>query len=401
MNVKEDLCRTFALTRQNLRLLGIWPDPDISLSDFRRPKLRCIIVMCIISIYVFMPQLLNTIRSWGNVSLMVQHISVVNYCILAFFNLSVTWYHGKSLRTLIKLITVDWTTAKETWKRNTMLKFARRGRNLSYGTYMCSMISALFYLLSNLLKLYRNLHQPVGQRKFIYQITYSYNIKKSPTYEITYLIQIFGGLSTAVINVTTDCFIGILLLHISAQLINLRMMLNILVKKLVEKSISFSTFKKELAAIVVRHENLIRRTERINNCYSTEALIYMIATTFHMCLQTFQLFMIISSEGKNISIMQIGFRALYLTGQLLRLYIHCYSSEQLMAESTNMAYGVYECQWYDLPSKNAQDLMFIVYQSRIPLKMRAGKFAIFSMEMFGTLVKTSMGYLSMLLTIRN
>jgi len=49
-----------------------------------------------------------------------------------------------------------------------------------------------------------------------------------------------------------------------------------------------------------------------------------------------------------------------------------------------MAYGVFECKWYDLSSNNAKDLMFIVYRSTIPLRLTAGKFGIFSLEMFGT-----------------
>lgn len=49
-----------------------------------------------------------------------------------------------------------------------------------------------------------------------------------------------------------------------------------------------------------------------------------------------------------------------------------------------MAYGVYECKWYNLPPKNAKDLMIIAHRSKIPLKLTAGKFGIFSMEMFGT-----------------
>jgi len=48
-----------------------------------------------------------------------------------------------------------------------------------------------------------------------------------------------------------------------------------------------------------------------------------------------------------------------------------------------MAYGIYECKWYNLSSKDAKDLMFIVYRSKIPLKLTAGKFGIFSIEMFG------------------
>jgi len=48
-----------------------------------------------------------------------------------------------------------------------------------------------------------------------------------------------------------------------------------------------------------------------------------------------------------------------------------------------MAYGVYECKWYNMSAKNAKDLMFIVYRSAISLKLTAGKFGNFSLELFG------------------
>ena len=49
-----------------------------------------------------------------------------------------------------------------------------------------------------------------------------------------------------------------------------------------------------------------------------------------------------------------------------------------------MAYGVYECKWYDISSKDAKNLMFMVHRSTIPLRLTAGKFGTFSLEMFGT-----------------
>lgn len=48
-----------------------------------------------------------------------------------------------------------------------------------------------------------------------------------------------------------------------------------------------------------------------------------------------------------------------------------------------MAYAVYDCKWYTIPAKDARDLMFIVYRSVIPLKLSAGIFGNFSLELFG------------------
>lgn len=150
----------------------------------------------------------------------------------------------------------DWTTSKQTWKRNTMLKIAKCGRSLSLRCYTTVFFLIFFYLCLNILTFYRNLHQP--ERKLVYQFVYSYNAQKSPNYEIIFFIQLSGGIYTALINSTIDSFVSMLLLHVCAQLINLRTTLNELVENVIKKSISPSSFRKGLAAIIVRHESLIR-----------------------------------------------------------------------------------------------------------------------------------------------
>lgn len=154
-----------------------------------------------------------------------------------------------------------------------MLKIAQRGRNMSLRCYMCSTFGIALYLFGNLLKLHRNLHQPVGQRKLVYHFDYPYNSQKSPNYEITYFIQLLGGMYSALINATVDSFVLMLLLHISAQLINLRVTLNKRVKGLAEKSISSSIFKKDLAEIIIQHENLIRY---ISETFACALIMYKI-----------------------------------------------------------------------------------------------------------------------------
>jgi len=91
-----DLSYAFALSRQCLRMLGVWPDPCIPLSNFRRPSIRFIIVTCILSLYVIMPQLTNMIRAWGNVTHMVEYIASANYSLMALSKLIATWYHSES-----------------------------------------------------------------------------------------------------------------------------------------------------------------------------------------------------------------------------------------------------------------------------------------------------------------
>ncbi|XP_014470149.1 PREDICTED: odorant receptor 63a-like [Dinoponera quadriceps] len=313
---------------------------------------------------------------------MVQHIATANYSLLALSKLIATKYYGETLRKLITLVTTDWTTSKQTWERNTMLKIAKRGRNLSFRCYISSMGTFLFYLFVNLLKFYRNFHQ--SERKLVYQFNYPYNIQKSPNYEITFFIQLCGALYMGLVLCSVDSLISILLLHVCAQLINLGKTLNELVEKLAKQFISCSRFRKDLAAIIERHENLIRSAKTIDDCYSTVLFIHMIAATFQLCFETYQIFMLMTDKNANISVFKMTFLVLYATAVLTHLYFYCYSAERLLTESINIAYSVYECKWYNLPAKDAKDLMFMMHRSTIPLRLTAGKFAIFSLEMYGT-----------------
>ncbi|XP_018369324.1 PREDICTED: uncharacterized protein LOC108765228 [Trachymyrmex cornetzi] len=311
--------------------------------------------MCSVSLYVFGPQMINVIRAAGSVTRMVENFSSANFSMLAVCKLLVTWYHGKTLQSLIISIMTDWMTSTKEWERNTMLKITKSGRNLSFKCYALTTSSITCHISLQLLRFFKTIHQ--SERKLVYRID---TIQKSPNYEITYFIQLFGGMYSGFANSIIDSFVSMLVLQVCAQLINLRTMLNNLVNKLANKSISSLTFRKGLAAIVVRHDHLIKTVKTIDSCYSSVLFVHVLSTTFQMCFLTFQVFI-----------------------------------------STKMAYGVYECKWYDLSSKDAKNLMFIVHRSRISLKLAAGKFGTFSLEMFGIVLKTSMGYLSALLTMRD
>ncbi|XP_020281197.1 odorant receptor 22c-like [Pseudomyrmex gracilis] len=396
MNVNKDLNYAFALSRQCLRLFGIWPDPHVSVSDIRRPSLRFIIITCIVSFYVFVPQVTNIIRAWGNVALMVEHFASANFSMIALCKLVVTWYHGETLQMLVTSVMTDWITSSN-WERYTMMKIARCSRSLSYRCYFFGAGTVGFYFVFNLTKFYQFFHQP--QRHFVYPIPYPY-AQKSPNYEITFFIQLCAGVYTVFIICTVDSFVSTLVLHMCSQLINLRTTLQNLIDEIANKSMSSSKFRKNLSAIITRHELIIRNAKALDNCFSAMLFVHMLSLTFQLCFQTFRVFTIIT-EHLEVPFSKKCFLSCYVLLVVMLLWIYCYSAERLLEKSTGIAYGVYECKWYDLPSKNVKDLMFMIYRSADPLILTAGKFGTFSIEMFGITVKTSMGYLSVLLAMKD
>lgn len=167
-------------------------------------------------------------------------------------------FNLEALQPLVVSIMTDWMISTNKWERDTMLKIARHGRNISFRC--CAFVTGLitFSLYFYLLKFFKNIHLP--HRSLVYPME---NIQKSPTYEITYFIQLSGGIYTVFANYAIDNFVSIIVLHVCAQLINLRTTLNNLVNELANKSISTLKFREGLAAIVVRHEDLIRYARKI------------------------------------------------------------------------------------------------------------------------------------------
>lgn len=153
-------------------------------------------------------------------------------------------------------VVADWTISKGSWERDTMLNIAKRGRSLYFKCYVASVGLILFYSSVNIRKFYQNWHQQT-QRRLVYQFSYPYNIQKSPNYEITFFTQLSGGIFAVFTNTTVDTFVSMLLLHVCAQLRNLRTSLNKLVDESTNSLIS-SRFKEGLLAIIERHECLIR-----------------------------------------------------------------------------------------------------------------------------------------------
>ncbi|KYM92786.1 hypothetical protein ALC53_00723 [Atta colombica] len=314
------------MSRQCLRILGVWPDPFVS--DSKRLNIRFMIVACILSFYVIMPQFTNMILAWGNVARMVEYVASANFSLMALCKLVGTWYHGETLRTLMISIMTDWMTSTNNRERNTMLNIAKRGRTLSVRCFITMTGTVTFYICLNLLKFYRNVHQP--QRNLVYRFSYPYNTQNTPNYEITFFTQLSGGMYSAMINCTIDTFISILVLHICAQLINLRMALNNLVDELAKGSISSSRFKKGLIAITMRHEHLIRNANTVDECYSAVLFVHMLAATFQLCFESFQVFIVTSHLG--IPIIKITFLSFYFSLVLTHLYFYCYSAEKLSTE---------------------------------------------------------------------
>ncbi|XP_024940150.1 odorant receptor 85b-like isoform X2 [Cephus cinctus] len=81
------------------------------------------------------------------------------------------------------------------------------------------------------------------------------------------------------------------------------------------------------------------------------------------------------------------------------LYGYCYVSELLCSENEAIGDTVYDSCWYNLSPKDARCLLFIISGSRKQLFVTAANFCYYSHSLFAAILKTLLGYISILMSI--
>nr|AXM05288.1 odorant receptor [Campoletis chlorideae] len=81
------------------------------------------------------------------------------------------------------------------------------------------------------------------------------------------------------------------------------------------------------------------------------------------------------------------------------IFVYCITGDFLIRESVNVNDAYYECRWYAMSLKYRKDMMICMAQTQKPLQLTAGRFYVFSLRRFGSVMKTAMAYISLLRTV--
>ncbi|KYN31397.1 Putative odorant receptor 13a, partial [Trachymyrmex septentrionalis] len=368
--------------RFNLSLVGIWPDP------LQNPKQKSGLSRCRFMLasffmlgFVCIPQSANLVFIWGNVDMMTENLATANIPVANSFMKAFTiWRKRKVLKLLVNFFYQDWYTSKTSDERTIMLKNAKLVRKISI---WCTILTQTLLIIYIVLKISAIIFSPGDSaRPMIYTAYFPFDATKSPIFELICACQILSAFSGTVAYTGSDSFISMLVIHVCGQFENLREKL----KNLVNDPNGVKTsqeFKSELRQIVMRHEHLNWFAKTIEDSFNMIMLIQMLSCTVQLCFQGFQVFRILINKEENESItFQLIFLSIFVGFVLVHLYIYCYVGEMLLVQSTEIGFSAYESNWFNVPGKEARNLLLIIHRSTVPLCLTAGKFSTFSLQMF-------------------
>ncbi|XP_058808738.1 odorant receptor coreceptor-like [Phymastichus coffea] len=158
-------------------------------------------------------------------------------------------------------------------------------------------------------------------------------------------------------------------------------------------------FIQSLKVAVLRHQHLISYTDIIENSFNQTLLMHVIGTSVILCLQGYQFVTVISENGEKL-LVNLVYIVIFMTSTAVSVFMYCYFAQIIRDESDELHYAIYEMKWYELADKDAVLVVVIMGRCMLPIKITVGKFADFTLEYFAKIMKTSMGYLTVLLAVK-
>ncbi|XP_070152485.1 odorant receptor 10-like [Polyergus mexicanus] len=390
---------TIGLNRCMLRIVGLWPQ-DSNSRETLLPKLRLLFNVITLIFVLTIPAVMSLIRVWGDMILMIDNLQYTLPLLITptwltgtVLKVSIMWCKKKALSSLIDMIVRDWMRVKVKKERKIMLKRARNTRVLA----LCGGVMILFTLLITVPAFFgltvrhvTNLTDP--GKPLLIQAYYLHDVSKSPQFELTFLVQAIALTLSGLSYTGIDNFLGLLILHICGQMENLHLRLLNLGNN--------PNFKAALKFNVKDHIRLIRSIEVIDNTFDLMLLGLLFLFGILFCLHGFLIINVVN-QGGHLSFMQLTSYILASVCVLMHMCLYCAVGEFLVTQSEKIHRATYEYIWYNLEAKAARNLMLIMLRAKKPLHITAGKIFPMTMVTFCNLLKTSAGYVSVLLTNRD
>ncbi|XP_072751889.1 uncharacterized protein [Anoplolepis gracilipes] len=340
------------LNRACLKLLGIWPEPD---ERNGRTKwvmnTRVFTILIIIVWSTLIPTLHCLIRIWGNITSMIDNLQYSLPILIAIMKLVLMWHKKNVLKPILKMVKEDWTRLKTEKERAIMVRCAQIARLIMiWGCFIMVLsfiLIVIFPCFGISVRYLTNITDP--GRLMPLQTYYMYNVNNSPLYEVIFVLQGFSLMTAGMIYSGTDTFMGFLVFHVCGQLENLKARI---------LSLGFNRFEDSLSSNIM-------------------------------------------IQGRNLSIGRLIFILTSFMNTFTHMCLYCVVGEFLVIQCDGIYMAVYQCKWYNLKPSQARNLLIMMIQAKKPLYLTAGKLFPMTMSTFCGLLKTSGGYISVLLAHRN
>ncbi|XP_018376850.1 PREDICTED: uncharacterized protein LOC108770056 [Trachymyrmex cornetzi] len=248
----RDFMWAIRLHRLAFEMVGLWPKSNKCTKKSLWPEIWVGIVFILLIFVLNIPMICAVIEVWGNMELVIDNLHTTIPQLMMLIKYVIIRRKQTVLLSIVNMMAEDWMAFKLDGERDVMIKRAQTARLIMMIGYIFLVISFLTVIILpcyGIQVMYAanitGVHKPLPLKTYHF-----YNTNKSPQFELTFFIHILTTLLAGTIYICVDFFLILTVLHICAQLENLRCRLINL--------ISCKNFNKVLNNIVEIHLRLIR-----------------------------------------------------------------------------------------------------------------------------------------------
>ncbi|XP_071643459.1 odorant receptor 4-like isoform X2 [Temnothorax longispinosus] len=344
----------------SLRIFGIWPNTSCVL--LRRLFWTVMLVIeqvfqyRYIVVHFHLIEFIDMMRIIG---------STMAYTIF-LFKLLIFWYKQRTFNRILMMMANNWEKCSDT--KFSMLITSSKILVKHDNGDTASNVSTRLLILDMDLPFDAN-------RRFIYE-----SIIIVQFLHLVLCSEAIGLLNALLIN---------LILHISGQIDILRKSVMDIFPKEGNGRLSRFVVQK----IIKKHQEIIIFSEHIEDLYSYIAMVLFVTDTLIICCLGFT---IVAAIGRPDAFNNIIKTLLFYFLMNSEAFIFCFAGEYLSAKSKSIGDAAYDSLWYESDSKDSRIILFLIMRSQNQLTITIGKIMNLSLDRFGSIIKASASYISVL-----
>ncbi|KAG5314235.1 OR9A protein, partial [Acromyrmex insinuator] len=350
--------------------IGVWPLQVYNIYSL----IRCILVTCCMSIIVILPSM-EFHMGCTNTEQNIDGLMLACCGVLGVFKTICFRIYAKNLTDNYSSARNDYLTIKNIEYRAIMRKHAFMGRILSCFMVCFSYISVTIYSLIPLLgedlvddqdvQINRTNEDIVLDYPMPSRCALEYLHVPRSMYEFICIFEFIVLVLTCTCNHGNDSLFLNITLHMCGQV-------KILKANFVNFVVSSPQVYDRFNDLIRRHNYLIELAKELTESISIVLLTQLFISSILLCIMGFQF--ILALKTHNVVVM--GKSAMVLCTFLTQLSIYSFIGDHLKSQMEEVGFFIYQSNWYDLPTKLARNLIFIIMRTRSPAKLLAGNFIV-------------------------
>ncbi|XP_032669911.1 odorant receptor 13a-like [Odontomachus brunneus] len=364
-----------------LRIFSIWP--GVPYGPFCKVFWLIVITLNTILQWLFIIYRGHTVNSnvfiYAFVSTLTMH--------MRFMKVAVLWYNQRRFNEM-------WETMSMNWTRSSEYKSAGK-RHVSH--YLPNIIVTLS-MFSVIMTSAGNLSGGIsydgssnGTRSYVLLIHVPFDNLKQSVYLFILFQQLFYLWLMAATSATINSVLIIFIMYLGDQIDIICTCLTKIPPGDNDRKANVVMMKE----MIRKHQNVITFAENVEALYTYIALMLVVFNTLISCGVGFVL---VRAIGTPHFAKLLRKNLLFYCTINIETFVYCFAGEYISAKSKAIGEAAYYSRWYQ--SKfHGRAVLFMIMRSQNQLTITVGKIIDLSLELFTSILKTSMSYMSVLLAM--